>query len=103
MVLQTKWQDQLSKTRNEERRTLLLYIQMLELPQRSSSQLQCIPFLVPLFQQEVPDEVFWDPWEQVKIHPFWGECHESTMNLKSLKILLQTLLETQKDYDIILI
>ena len=70
--------------------------------------------LVTLFQQGVVDEeIFWDLWEQVKIHLFRREHRKSTMNLKSLKILLQnvwknslivqTLLKTQKDFDIILI
>ena len=87
---------------------------MLELPWRSSSQLQCLPILAPLIQQRVADEeVFGDPWKQIKVHLFRRECHDSTMILKSLKILLQnarkntlivhSLLETQNCYDIILI
>jgi len=61
MMLQTKRQDQPSKARNKERQTLPSYIQMLELPWRSSSQLQCLPILVPSIQQRVADEeVFGD-------------------------------------------
>ena len=114
MVLQSKRQDWLSEIGNKERRTLLPHIQMFELPWWSSSWLKCMPSLATLFQQGVADEeIFWDPWKQVKIHPFRREHHESTMKLNSLKILLQNvqknslivqaLLETQKDSDVILI
>jgi len=114
MVFQTKWQDQPSKARNEERQTLPSYIQMLKLPWRSSSRLQCLPILVPLIQQRVADEeVFRDLWKQIKVHLFRREHCNSTMILKSLKILLQnvhknaliihSLLKTQNCYDIILI
>ena len=52
-------------------------------------------------------------WEQVKVHPFRRECRDSTMILKSLKILSQnvcknalivhSLLKTKNHYNIILI
>ena len=87
---------------------------MLELLWRPSSWLQCLPILAPSIQQRVVDEeVFRDLWEQVKVHLFRRKRHDSTMILKSLKILLQnvckntliihSLLETKNHSDIILI
>ena len=64
-------------------------------------------------QRVVDEEVFGDPWKQIQVYLFRSEHCDSTMILKSLRILSQnvcknaliihSLLKTQNHYNIILI
>jgi len=55
-VLQAKQQNQPTKIRNKEGRTMPALIQMLKLPQGSSSGLQCLSILATQIQQRLADE-----------------------------------------------
>ena len=50
---------------------MLALIQMLKLPQGSSSRLQCLSILATQIQQGLADEeILRDPQKQIQVHPF---------------------------------
>ena len=50
---------------------MLVLIQMLKLPQGSSSRLQCLSILATQIQQGLADEeILRDPQKQIQVHPF---------------------------------
>ena len=73
-----------------------------------------MPILEASLQQRMaPDEIRWNPWQQYQINLLFGKQQEENIILKNLKILSQnvrknhliinTILKTQSQFDIILI